>query len=108
MTHLFDGLATLCDSVFGGTVTHLPRAGGPAVIEAIFRETPVELPAEIDVGENRWLAPTLAVREPVALTIFAGDMIDPGKGRIYRVQPDGQPSGSPAADRFWTFSLEEI
>ncbi|MBS8228410.1 hypothetical protein DYI42_19470 [Vannielia litorea] len=103
-------MAGLLSGVFGGVVTHTPDggAGMATEIEGVFREDPVDLPGEDNLGELRWITPTLAVTEPVALTLEEGDVIEPGNGKSYRVQPGAQPSGSPAADRFWTFPLEEI
>lgn len=110
MTGIFDGLAGICESVFGGVVTHIPDGGAgiPTEIMGAFRETPVDLPGADDMGALRWVEVSLAVREPVALTLVEGDTIEPGNGKSYRVKPGAQPSGSPASDRFWNFSLELI
>lgn len=110
MTGIFDGLAGMLSSVFGDVVTHTPDGGSgmPAEIEGVFRAEPVDLPGEDDLGEFRWNGPTLSVTEPAALEIAEGDIIEPGDGKSYRVLPDGRHSGSPASDRFWTFSLELI
>lgn len=105
MTTLFNGLAGILNDVFGGPVSHRPQGGAAVAIQAVFREEPISVQDE-DGAEVLIVAPTLQVQKPVAETITRKDLIVPGNGKSYRVM-NRHPNGSPAADAFVVFELEE-
>lgn len=106
MTSYFDGLAGLLTGVFGGSVSHTPPGGSAVVIDAVFREEPVTVPGD-DGRDVLILSPTLKVPADHAAGIVRGSGIAPGNGKTYEVL-NGQPGGSPAADAFIIFELEEV
>ena len=110
---IFDGMAGLLNEVFGDPVTHRPAAGLPSVIRSVLREDPVNLaeedgPAVIGTALV-WKVPAPAA---AAAEIADGDEIDgwaggPFEGRTFRIL-NKVPAGSPAADRFILYMLEEV
>jgi hypothetical protein len=107
MTSVFDGMATVIGKVLGATVIHVDAFGvSHDLTGAIFRVGPVEI--QDDDGRVVLLVvPSLSVQRPAADSIRRGDMINPGNGKIYRVETS-QPGGSPAPDAFVTIELEEF
>lgn len=103
---VFDGLAGVLNGMFGATVSHTPQGQAAVDIEAVFREEPIAV-TDDDGRDVLIVAPTLRVQKPTADTIAAKDTIAPGNGRTYRVV-NRHPNGSPAADAFVIFELEEI
>lgn len=103
---LFDGMTGILSDVFGVPVTHFPAVGGSVTVPAIFREEPV---AVLDDGGREILtvAATLRIAADRASGIARGDRVAPGNGKTYRVM-NRTVSGSPAADGFAIFQLEEM
>jgi len=102
---LFDGMAGLLNGVFGGSVIHIPAVGAAVTIQGIFRREPIQVAD--DYGREILVEmPSLRVLKPVAATIATGDVIQPGDGRDYRVL-SSHDSGSPGADAFVVFALED-
>ncbi|UWQ77611.1 hypothetical protein K3725_09775 [Leisingera sp. S132] len=106
MSSYFDGMAGLLTSVLGSTVSHTPPEGGKHILDAVFREDPMEIPDE-DGGSTLVLSPTLKVPADHAGGIVRGSVIEPGNGKSYSVL-NGQPGGSPAVDAFVIYELEEL
>jgi hypothetical protein len=108
VTRLFDGMAGALTKIFGAPVTHVARpSGAVTVLQSVFRESPVEV-LDSEGGQSVWgVSPTWRVAQPEAAGIARGDEIQPGNGRTYRVL-NRIAGGSPAADRFWMFELEDI
>jgi len=107
MTSAFDGMAGVIGKVLGATVIHVDALGvSRELTGAIFRVGPVEI--QDDDGRVVLLVvPSLAVQRPAADAILRGDLINPGNGKIYRVE-SSQPNGSPAPDAYVTIELEEF
>lgn len=105
MTGVFDGLASVINRTFGATVTHTPDGGAAREIRAIFREEPVGIPDD-DGREVLDFAPVLSAQKADAAGINRGDKIALADGREWRVL-NAQINGSPAADAFTVFELEE-
>ncbi|MFN3646243.1 MAG: hypothetical protein ACK4S2_06975 [Gemmobacter sp.] len=105
MTSPFDGLTGLLNGVFGGPVTLTPVGGAPVAVRGVFREIPVDDP----VGDGRpglAILPVLRLRAPDAALVGKGALCAVS-GRTFRLlRPI--PSGSPAADAFVAFELEEL
>ncbi|WP_428924991.1 head-tail joining protein [Marinibacterium sp. SX1] len=107
MTGLFDGLASVILDTLGDDVTVSTEAHGDQVIQAKFREQPIE----VTDGEGHTVlivAPTLWVSRAVLDGIRRDDLVMPAitPGRTFRVV-NVQPSGSPGADALIVCELEE-
>lgn len=105
MPSIFDGVAGILNDMFGASVTITPAAGVPVNVQAIFREEPVVIGGG-EGGDVLGVMPTLKVQSAGAAGLATGDTVDPGNGKIYRIV-NSSVSGSPAADRFIIFELEE-
>lgn len=106
MTSVFDGMAGLLADVFGSSITVTPSGGSATAVTGIFREGPIKVP-DADGFPVTVVSPTLRIAASEGVTLAFGDAVDPGNGRTYRVV-DPVPSGSPAADAFTIYSLEEV
>ena len=105
MTSVFDGMAGVINDVFGGIVRITPPVGASYELQAIFREDPVEV-FDDDGRGVLLMSPSLSVRRPDAESIAKGDIVEPATGGRFRIA-HGQPNGSPAADGFFIYELEE-
>lgn len=105
MTSLFDGLAGALADVFGAPVIWTPAGGAPVTVQGVFREVPFDE----DFGDGRAglaLMPVLRWSRTVAAGAAKGDTCTVA-GRTFRLLRP-VPSGSPAADSFVAWELEEI
>jgi hypothetical protein len=106
MTAVFDGMAGVFNTVFGAPVLHTASGASAVEVQAIFREEPVEVLD--DQGHTvLTIGPTLAVQKPTDQTIQFDDLINPGNGKLYRVE-NSIGNGSPASDAFVIFDLGEV
>jgi hypothetical protein len=105
VTGVFDGLARVLNRTLGAPVTHTPDGGEAREIRAIFRQEPVGVPDD-DGREILTFAPIISVQKAEAGDIARGDKITLADGREWRVV-NSQINGSPAADAFTIFELEE-
>ena len=106
MTTVFDGMTGVLNAVFGAPVTIL--GDFPQVVQAIFRE----MPYEQEIGDGRTIVevtPTVQIRKSDIASLSKGDVVAPAAtpGRSFTVLKP-IPSGSPAADAFITWVLEEV
>lgn len=106
MTSLFDGVSGLISGVFGAPVTLTSQTGAVRIIEAVIRNSPVELMGEDGRGVLD-VAPQMRVVAWVAAGIEVGDHVETASGVRYRVL-HRQPSGSPATDAMTLFGLEVL
>jgi len=106
MASIFDGMAGVLNDVFGAPVSITPVSGPAREIMALFREGPV-IVGQGEAGDVLDVLPTLRVPKPEADLIKTGDHVAPGNGRTYQVL-NATSSGSPGADAFELFQLEEI
>lgn len=105
MASVFDGLSGALNSVFGAPVTFTKTDQAPVTLVAVFREQPVEQ----EIADGRIVSvitPTVRVQKS-DLGLAVRDVVDPGHGKTYVVL-QAMPSGSPAADAFVTYLLEEV
>jgi hypothetical protein len=102
----FSGIAATLSAVFGGPVTITP-AGNPARdIQAVFRNTPVDIEAENGVSIQA-STPTLRAHIGDVADLFEGDPVDPKNGKIYKYVAQDPPE-SPAPDALVTVHLMEV
>lgn len=108
MPSVFDGMTGVLNAVFGAPVLYLPAGGAAVGVQSVFREAPIEQLTE-DGGSVWSVTPVWIVpnTEVVARGIARGDQIEPGNGKRY-ILLKPMTSGSPADDRFITFSLELV
>jgi hypothetical protein len=105
MSNAFDGVAGLLNGIFGKPVTVTPALGGsPRTVRGVFRREPIEVAGE-DGFPVLVLSPTLKV--PATEDLKRGDIVEPSvePGSRYEVM-NGEPSPSPASDRFVIYELE--
>lgn len=97
MTGIFDGMAGVIAGVLGRPdIAYTPAGGTARAVRSIFRETPVE--TQDSEGVSVLItSPSWRVERHLVPELRAGDMVEPGNGRAYRVK-NVWPSGSPAAD----------
>lgn len=106
MSSVFDGMAGVLNTMFGASVVISGSVTG--TFQAIFREVPVEQ----EVADGRIVVavtPTLRVRRSDIAALVKGDVVAPSEtpGRTFKVL-QSFPSQSPAADRFVTYTLEQV
>ena len=106
MTGIFDGVAGMLNVVFGAPVTITPERGPAVETRGLFREEPVVI-GQGEGGDILDVQTVLKIQRPTADDIKTGAVVAPGNGKTYRVI-NRLPSGSPAADAFVTFQLEDI
>lgn len=103
---LFDGMAGLLCDVMGGPVIWQPLAGAETEITSVFREEPMEV-----LGTDEFPVivsqPTWRVAADRVEGWQAGDLIQPGNGKTYRIA-NAVPSASPADDGMMLFRLEVV
>ncbi|MBJ2150636.1 hypothetical protein JC607_07130 [Paracoccus sp. IB05] len=107
MTGIFDGMTGILSDVFGAPVIWQPPGSQAETVQSIFRRVPVEV---VGAGGEPVLAmqPIWRVRRgSMSRAPKAGDQIQPGDGRTYRITAV-QEGGSPAGDRFVTCELELV
>lgn len=105
MTSIFDGVASVIGSVLGAEVICIPRGGLAVSVEgAIFREEPLTL-TNAEGFDSLVEAPTLRLSRAV-MALAKGDEVRVG-ARVFRVR-NKIGTGSPAADAFVVYELEEI
>lgn len=107
---LFDGMASVLAGVHGAPVTHIRADDSEAVMQGVFREEPREEPDDRGT-DTLVLRPYIALRQTDASTVQTGptngDRIRVADGRVFRALSK-QNGGSPAADGFVYFDLEEL
>jgi len=99
-------MAGLLNDVFGDPVTITPVNGASYELQAVFRREPLEVAGD-DGVPVLILNPTLKV--PEATKLSREDLVEPSiePGKRYEVQ-SGEPSPSPAGDRFVFYELELV
>lgn len=106
MASVFDGLSGVINATFGSLIPWTQNGGATTLVQSVFRETPISVATE-DGHSVLITAPTWRVPRPAADLIQTGDTIEPSTYRFFRVL-NKIGSGSPAADAFVIFELEEI
>lgn len=106
MASVFDGLSGVINATFGSPVPWTPDGGIATAVQSVFRETPISVATE-DGHSVLITAPTWRVPRPAADLVQTGDTIEPATARFFRVL-NKVGNGSPAADAFVIFELEEI
>jgi len=106
MASVFDGLSGVINATFGSPIDWRQNGGVPVSVQSVFRETPISVATE-DGHSVLITAPTWRVPRPAADLVQAGDTISPSFDKFFRVL-NKIGSGSPAADAFVVFELEEV
>lgn len=105
MTRIFDGMASILNGVFGGTVFVTPNGGSQREIRGAIREKPVRI-LDAEGVEIETIEITLRALQADVSDLRRGDLIEAESGKQYRYM-SRHPSGSPASDASAIIQLEE-
>lgn len=106
MTSVFNGMATVLGSVFGGLITVTPAGQSSRDIQGILRNQPLEVFDQDGVSVSTVKSWVKFHKGDIA-DLREGDLIVTAAGERY-VYGSRLPSGSPADDAFVIISLTEI
>lgn len=106
MPSVFDGMTGVLSDVFGAPVTITGSVS--ATVTGIFREAVLEQEGA-DGRVFFGVTPSLKLRKSAVAPLVKGDVVAPSvvPGRSFTVL-QAFPSGSPAADAFVVYVLEEV
>ena len=106
MPSIFDGMASVVNSVLGDPVTYITKHGAVSSVHSMFRDGPVEAIDE-DGHPVIITSPSWRVRKMDVPHIARDDRIIAPNGRTYQIL-NVSPSGSPAADAMVICELEWV